>query len=279
MSRRRQGRSLRTRAFGRRLVQLREAAGVKARQAAREIERDASTLSRVETGEYPIRKPDLNALLRFYGASPEEQRELQELRDHAWLPGWWDDHPAVAGDRSLADLIWLEERMRSLQEFALLTVPELLRTPAYAESVLRSADADLPAERAAAHLDLLRLRRRVLTGGDAPTLSIVLAEPAVRTAARIPEQLHRLVELTVRGDCEIRILADGSGTRPVADTSFSVLGLPEPFPVVVHVHTPGGRLFLEGTDAEPYAREFERLREAAMDPEASGAFLRSAAEE
>lgn len=274
---RRNGRSLRSRIFGRRLVQLREAAGVRAQDAAREIERDASTVSRVETGEYAIRRTDLRALLSFYGVGEQERQELHELHDQAWLRNWWDEHPAVDGDRTLADLVWLESRMQSLKEFALATVPELLRTHAYAESVLRSADAGLTADRVAAHVDLLEKRRKVLTGAGAPRLSVVIAEPVVHSAARIPEQLNRLSELAGQPGCEIRVLPEGSDVRPGADTSFSVFGMPEPIPAVAQVRTPGGRMFLEGADTEPYDREFDRLRGAAMPPGPSAELLRAAA--
>ena len=57
------------------------------------LQRNAATVSRFESGEYPIRRPDLMALLDLYGVSERRKRDgLLRLSEEVWQKGWWDSY-------------------------------------------------------------------------------------------------------------------------------------------------------------------------------------------
>ncbi|HEX2419848.1 MAG TPA: helix-turn-helix transcriptional regulator, partial [Micromonosporaceae bacterium] len=66
--------TLRARWLGEELRRLREAKGLTAKEAGEYIQRHQGTVSRFESGEYPIRRGDLLAFLDLYGVSNKRRR-------------------------------------------------------------------------------------------------------------------------------------------------------------------------------------------------------------
>ena len=88
--------TLRSQWLGQQLRELREANGLKIKEVAEYLQRDPGTVSRFESGFYPIRRPDLMALLGLYGISDRKRRDaLMTLSEDVWQKGWWDGY---AGD-------------------------------------------------------------------------------------------------------------------------------------------------------------------------------------
>src|SRR5262245_6216725 len=100
--------TLRAQWLGQELRELRAAKRLMLREAAAYLQRDPSTVSRFESGEYPIRRPDLMALMDLYGVADAARRDnLMKLSQEVWQKGWWDGYADdVTG--SFVDYIWLE---------------------------------------------------------------------------------------------------------------------------------------------------------------------------
>ncbi|MEO7195440.1 MAG: helix-turn-helix transcriptional regulator, partial [Pseudonocardiaceae bacterium] len=85
--------TLRAQWLGQSLRELRDANGMTLARAADFLQRNASTVSRFESGEYPIRRPDLMALLDLYGVADRRKRDgLLRLSEDVWQKGWWDGY-------------------------------------------------------------------------------------------------------------------------------------------------------------------------------------------
>ena len=81
------------------------------------LQRNAATVSRFESGEYPIRRPDLMALLDLYGVSERRKRDgLLRLSEEVWQKGWWDSY-AEDVERTFVDFVWLESRATEIRVF------------------------------------------------------------------------------------------------------------------------------------------------------------------
>jgi transcriptional regulator with XRE-family HTH domain len=76
------------RQLGRYLRDLRGAAGLTARAAARELERSEPTLWRVETGQTAVRSLDVKAMCELYGATEEMTKALMALAKETKARGW-----------------------------------------------------------------------------------------------------------------------------------------------------------------------------------------------
>src|SRR5690606_27438052 len=75
--------------LGRRLLDLRERAGLKREEAARILRVAPATVRRMEMAEVALKIPYLQLLLKAYGVSDEEADAFVQLAEEANKPGWW----------------------------------------------------------------------------------------------------------------------------------------------------------------------------------------------
>jgi len=280
---RRQGPTLRAQWLGQQLRELRDQAGRTLRESAEYLQRDPSTLSRFESGEYPIRHPDLLALLNLYGVSDERRRqELFALHEEVWQKGWWDRY-AEDVDRRLIDYVWLESRARELRSFDDTVVPGLLQTRAYAEAVIRAAEFDAPSEQVRRWVELRTTRQRVLTGANPLHLSVVLDEAVLRRLVGGPAvmraQLDYLTESSQRTNVEIRVLPFSVGAHASPVGAFKVFRLDDPYPDIAFAETLAGAVYAEIPLASRFVHAYDRLHEAALGTVESAELISTLAEE
>ena len=125
---------------------------------------------------------------------------------------------------------------------------------------------------------MLRGRQAVLDRTDAPRLTCVLGESALRSPVGGPlvlgEQLNALVSQANRDNVEIRILPDHSGRPAGATSGFTELLLPteiiQDFSEVVYVSTPVDRIHYESPETLAIFRDlWEQTKQATLSPEES----------
>ncbi len=75
--------------LGRRLLDLRERAGMKREEAARILRVAPATVRRMEMAEVALKIPYLQLLLKAYGITDEEADAFVQLAEEANKPGWW----------------------------------------------------------------------------------------------------------------------------------------------------------------------------------------------
>jgi transcriptional regulator with XRE-family HTH domain len=274
--------TLRSQWLGQQLRDLREANGLMIKEVAEYLQRDPGTVSRFESGFYPIRRPDLMALLGLYGISDRKRRDvLMTLSEDVWQKGWWD---GFAGDvvGTLVDYVWLESRAEEVQSFAAIVVPGLLQTREYAEAVIRGRDTDATPEQIERWLELRMARQGVLNEGS-PRLSMILDESVLRRAVGSPEimagQLRRLVECSASDAVEIRVLPFRAGTLASTEGAFGIFQMPDPFPEVAYAETLAGAIYVESPDTARFTRAYDGHRNLALGPEESADFISAIAEE
>ena len=204
--------TLRAQWLGQSLRQLRESTGMTLQQAAEFLQRNAATVSRFESGEYPIRRPDLMALLDLYGVSERRRRDgLLRLSEDVWQKGWWDGYAADV-ERQFVDFVWLESRATSIRAFDCIVLPGLLQTRDYAEAVITAADWQAEPEQVARWVQLRMDRQTVLHSAEPPRLSVIVDEPVLRRAVGGPGVLaDQLTHLLTRRFTLTRLPPGGRG--------------------------------------------------------------------
>ena len=75
--------------LGRRLLDLRERAGLKREEAARVLRVAPATVRRMEMAEVSLKIPYLQLLLKAYGVGDDEAEAFVQLAEEANRPGWW----------------------------------------------------------------------------------------------------------------------------------------------------------------------------------------------
>lgn len=266
------GPTLRAQWLGQQLRELRNAADFTLKQAGDYLQRDTSTVGRFESGEYPIRRPDMLALLDFYGVSDKHARDgLLQLHADSWQKGWWDGY-AEDVERSFVDFVWLESRATEILAFDNTVPIGLLQTDNYARAVITAADLGASPEQVERWVELRMARQDVLGKLDF-RLQVVLDEAVlhreVHSKIVMREQLAHLAMLAKRPNVEIRVLPFSAGEHPSPTGGFMLLRMPEPYSEVGYVETPGGSLCVEPPRTERFHAAYDGLCKLALGPRKS----------
>lgn len=275
--------TLRAEWLGRQLREMREATGVKMSEAGEYLRRDASAMSRFETGVYPIPRADVQALLDFYGVNDERRRNaLLNLSEETWRTDWWDGY-ADEVEGWFVDYVWLESRASAIQTFDVTTIYGLLQTPEYARAVIRGEDPGAEQVQIDRWVELRLRRQAILERSEPPRLFMIVDEAVlwrkVGGAGVLAGQLRHLADRAARPNIEFRVLPFESGAHASPAGHFNIVTLTDPYPEVVFVESSAGALYLEPPKTERFVGKYDQLCSAALDAEQSVDRVTAIAEE
>jgi len=204
--------------LGRRLLDLRERAGLKREEAARVLRVAPATVRRMEMAEVSLKIPYLQLLLKSYGVSDEEADSFVQLAEEANKPGWWQRfHDILPGWFSMH--VSLEGAAALIRSYEPHFVPGLMQTEDYARGVLKSgAIGQTEPDEIERHVALRMERQDLLTRPDAPRFWAVMDETALRRPAGGPEvmraQIDKLLEATKLPNVTLQVAPFSSGPHP-----------------------------------------------------------------
>jgi hypothetical protein len=278
--------TLRGRRLARTLVQLRDAAGMTAEQAADELRKEGgrwskSKISRIEDPRFAAPTPrDVRDMLDLYGVKDAPQRDaLIQLATQARQRGWWTAYDDVLRG---SHIVGLEAEATVMHSFEPMCVPGLLQTEAYARAVTRAALVTEP-ERAVGEIDRrveARMKRQeLLDRAQPPQFWAVIEEAAllrpVGGAVTMREQIDRLTELGERPNITLQVIQTSAGAHPGMSGAFVILEFPDPDDApVVFLETAAGGMYLEEPEQlRRYTLRFDHLRASALGPDESVRFM------
>ncbi len=266
------GPSMLRRQLGRALRQLREQAGLRTEDAAQELDCARSKISHMEGARNPIRKPDLDVLLRFYGADKETAAALETMRQEGNKRGWWSTYKLPTW---LVDFVGLEADAVTERVVELELIPALMQTQDYARAVhIAGPHMTPPAEverRVAARME----RQKRLTEPKILTLSAIISEAALhRVMAQsdvAAEQLQRLLSVTNLPNVTVQVLPFSVGLHVSMSGSFALLdfGLGVSLDVGYQEYAAGGHLVDDEKVVQLLHSVYESLQGQALDADES----------
>ncbi|GLP69788.1 MULTISPECIES: helix-turn-helix transcriptional regulator [unclassified Streptomyces] len=272
------GPTVRRRQLGAELRRLREQAGHRIEDVATHLECSMSKISRVETGQAPIKARDVRDLLEWYGVTdPVRIETVMQIHKDAQQQGWWTHYGEVLPS-GLATYAGLETDARVLRSYEQTVVHGLLQTEDYARSVIATARPNQPHETD----QLVRFRKErqaLLTRQPDPLeLWVVMEESAllrpVGGNAVMADQLRHLAELTAMPNVTLQIMPTAKGAHAALGGPFSLLEFEPHTPTVVYVESAAGNVYLEKErDVRTFIQTFDLLRAAAPDPHETPARL------
>ncbi|QOV46059.1 helix-turn-helix domain-containing protein [Streptomyces chromofuscus] len=204
--------------LGRRLLDLRERAGLKREEAARVLRVAPATIRRMETAEVALKIPYLQLLLKAYGVPDDETDAFVELAEEANKPGWWQRfHDVLPGWFSM--YVSLEGAASLIRSYEPHFVPGLLQTEDYARGVLRSgAVGQTWPEDIERYVALRMQRQELLTRQDAPRVWAVMDETVLRRPVGGPEvmraQIEKLLDATKLPHVTLQVVPFATGPHP-----------------------------------------------------------------
>lgn len=271
--------------LGAELRKLREQGNVTSEQVADRLDCHVSKVSRIELGQSPIRRLDLEAMLDLYGVPAGRQRDaLLKLARTAKTKGWWQSYTDVIPP-AYADFIGLEADTARVSSFEMMLIPGLLQTPDYARAVITEAWETEGPEQIERLVEVRTLRQELVTRPDPVELRVVLCEAALAQRIGGPEtmaaQLQRLLDVGAMPNVTLQVLPHSQGAHPGLNGSFTVLGFSENGePDVVLVENLTSSLYFEDKrELDRYLWTFDRLTAMAASPRESVSLIKKAVKE
>lgn len=275
------GATVAKRRLSRRLVELRVKNGYTANQVCDRLNWGRGKVGRFEANIW--KRPemsDVRDLLRIYAVPESEREELEDLAILARGRAWWRDYGDVFGDGEYAGF---ESDAARISLYMPLILPGLLQTAAYTEAHMnvgtKSAEWRKRAQQA-------RLRRQQVLDredGTGAELVAVLTEASLLyrwgTQDERRAQIAHLVSMSRRPNVEIRLLRFANGPHPGMSSLISIFEFPGDEPGIVYLENDAAVQHVDSAvDVEVYAQIFAEIREAALDPTATTAYLKQLAD-
>ncbi|WP_317493430.1 helix-turn-helix transcriptional regulator [Haloechinothrix sp. LS1_15] len=271
---------VRLRRVARELRRWREQLNLTGTQAAKLVRWSPSKLSKVENAQQPIPGVDVLALAIVYEIDEAERDRVFRAALSASDPGWWQDYDEDALVSAAQDFVELESEATLLRTFKPDLIPGLLQTERYAMELAR-AWIPRPSELTVRQRAEARTTRQArLTDENPLHIDAVIGEAALRQQVGGPTvmraQLETLLDRAAQQHITVRVLPLGVGAYPAMGTSFEMLSFAEEhYTDVVYVENLLKGTYLEEPDeVEAYTRQFEGVRDSALDPEASAGRIR-----
>ncbi|WP_329415197.1 helix-turn-helix domain-containing protein [Streptomyces sp. NBC_00704] len=237
--------------LGRRLQELREAAGLSREEAARSLRVAPATVRRMETADVALKVPYVQVLLEAYGVPEAETQAFVSLTEEANRPGWWQRYHDVLPEW-FSLYVSLEGAARLIRSYEPHFVPGLLQTEDYARAVLEAGTVGRTTPRSIErHVSLRMARQRLLESADPPHLWVVMDETVLRRPvgddpAVMTGQLDKLVEFAERDRITLQISEFATGPHPGTSAPFSLFRFAEPeLPDLVVAEYLTGALYLD----------------------------------
>ncbi|GGW72175.1 transcriptional regulator [Streptomyces lucensis JCM 4490] len=237
--------------LGKRLQELREAAGLSREEAARVLRVASATVRRMEMAEVALKIPYVQVLLSAYGVPGHEAAVFVRLAEDANQPGWWQRFHDVLPDW-FSLYVSLEGAARVIRSYEPHFVPGLLQSEAYARAVMEAGTiGQTRPETIERHVSLRMERQRLLERDDPPHLWVIMDETVLRRPVSVrPEvmrdQLDRLLEYAERDRVTLQIAEFAAGPHPGTYAPFTLFRFAEPeLPDMVFTEYLTGALYLD----------------------------------
>ncbi|HVV23803.1 MAG TPA: helix-turn-helix transcriptional regulator [Pseudonocardiaceae bacterium] len=270
------------------LARLKQESGIKDAEAARHLGCQPSKINRIMLAQSKITAGDAKMLGELYGAKPELVEVMIDLARNLGKKGDWTSYNGTFDEsyRLLPDLERHSNRIRQAQSEV---IPGLLQTENYTRALCGAPgpfgaslnDEIVVAER--------HRRQSILFRDDAPTISFILSESALRRtyggAAVMHEQLLRLIELADLPNVQLQIMPFRSNSPVLyASLNFEQINIPGPGLVTplnfVYVEQYGDARYLDDSErVDAYDQLWGYLQAAALSPVDSRKFIKRVADE
>jgi transcriptional regulator with XRE-family HTH domain len=279
------------RQLGRYLRDLRSAAGITVRAAARELERSEPTIWRIEAGLTSTRSVEVKLMCELYGATADMTEALMALAKETKARGWWQAYGDVVPE--WLDLyIGLEAATNRISWYEPDLVPGLFQTEDYARTLVRDDLPDREEDEVNRRVQVRLTRQAILRRPiDPPLMKIALRESVLRCPVGgntvMAAQLDRLAEASQLPNVALRVVPFAAGLHSGMQSGpFEILRFPlngnqeDSEPPTVYLDLYAGSLYLDKPhEIARYDRAFERIWDNSLDEDASRALLQEAAEE
>ncbi|MCB5907865.1 helix-turn-helix domain-containing protein [Streptomyces pinistramenti] len=178
-----------------------------------------------------------------------------------------------------------EKRARVIEEWSSAFIPGLLQTEAYARAVIRSTHPLDLREEADAKVRARMERAELFNDPKRPEYWVILHASLVQDpdpmlpSSEMAEQLSHIASLARSGRVPTQVLPWNAATRPFMALSLTFMEFSDEPPFMYTEAPYHGQIVDDPALVKQYRKAYDRLRAAALSPEASLALIDEAAED
>jgi transcriptional regulator with XRE-family HTH domain len=262
--------------LGKRLRDLRDAAGKSLEDAAAALSVSVLAIRRMEQGQVKWKMPYIKLLLEEYGVDRADAQAFLTLAADANKPGWWYRYRDALPDWFRA-FVSLEEEASLMRAHEPHYVPGLMQTEDYARTVLRAGLRDEAEIERRVRLRMERQQRLLQPGG--PEFWVVMDETVLRRPLAPPavmgEQIDRLIDLATLPNVTLQVIPFALYIHEAMYGPFQIFRFPFPeLQDIVYVETVLGAFYVDQYDeVTAFAEALDRMSARALPPQRTEAFL------
>ncbi|MDF4251129.1 helix-turn-helix transcriptional regulator [Streptomyces sp. WMMB303] len=221
-------------------------------------------------------------------ATRRPQPDLSELLDKAFGTGTYFQRLCRLARKSkhadyFADAAELEQRAKTISEYAPMLVPGLLQTEAYARALMKTVSPYASMDEIEQNVRVRMDRQEILKNSTGPMLWEIVHEAALRVPVGGPDvmrnQLSWLVEVGRSPRAVVQVHPYSAGPHMLMLGVFSFMTFADAPPLVYSEGPHSGQLVEEPAVVERYQATYDLARAAALPPEASLTLIESVAED
>lgn len=275
------------RELGRRLRVVRTSAGLSGPQLAERLPFSQSKISRIEGATLWPPLADIRAWLEACGASADEQRRIMAIAESVeeGVTVYREPNSPSLTVRQL-ELAEMDEDASVLRQVAPSLVPGLLQTAAYTRACVIAAGVVEPRRVDEAVAARLERAARVREAG-APHVELVVMEAALRWVpldggvAATVEALRGLAKAAQSTGVTLRVIPTGTPMGALPLGSFVIVDWRDAEePAIVLADTAAAEItFTDEPEIAEFRTAWDAMTAAALDPQASLAFVTDLADE
>ncbi|MFI1052503.1 helix-turn-helix domain-containing protein [Streptomyces griseoruber] len=265
------------------LRRLREAAGLKAREAAALLGVSSTQINQIEYGQSGVSEKRLRSLAAHYACMDEAFIDALVAVATDRTRGWWEEYRGRLPSAFL-DLAELEHHATYRADVECLHVPGLLQTEDYARSVFAYRVPELPADDLELRVEH-RMRRRVVLDRPEPVpYEAVIHEAALRIRvgdrAAAQAQLAHILALSEADHVTVRVIPfDRDGFAGAWNTMMLAGGAVPKLDSAQRDGPEGTALVDSEAQLGALRTLFRKLEAESLDPERSRDFMSRLAKE
>ncbi|MER5543397.1 helix-turn-helix transcriptional regulator [Streptomyces sp. CG4] len=266
--------------LGAELRRLRDAAGLKGREAADLLGVSSVQINQIESGLAGVSEARLRRLATHYMCTDEELISALVAMATDRTRGWWEEYRWLL-PKPFLDLSELEHHATCLREVQFLFVPGPLQTEDYARAVFSDRVPELPSEEIELRVRHRMQRKTAIVGTP---YEAVIHEAALRimvsdrTASRA--QLAHLVERSEAGHVTVRVIPFRLEGFTGAANAMTYAGGAVPRLDTVVRDGPYGAAFIDSeAQLSAFRTLFHKMETVSLDPERSRDFIHRLAKE
>ncbi|MGW7819189.1 helix-turn-helix domain-containing protein [Streptomyces puniciscabiei] len=259
--------------LGTELRRLREAAGLKATEAASLLGANSVQMSQIESGIAGVSEQRVRRLAANYTCADTELVEALVGMATDRTRGWWEDYRGIL-PAAYQDLAELDHHATFRNDVAVIHVPGLFQTEDYARALFAYMNPEFPDSEVDLRVEH-RMKRQVVIDGPEPIpYETVIHEAALRiqVAGRAASraQLSRILEVSEADHVTVRVIPFALHDFAGAGSTMVHLGGAVPRLDTVVRDAPHGTAFLDSeAQLEHFRTLFRKVKEQALPPEQS----------